>query len=82
MNAPYISQDSPEKQNQKNLYIYIYIYIYKFFYICILYILYIYICVCVYSIEIHFKGLAETIVGVGKPEILRAGQQAGNSGNS
>lgn len=48
----------------------------------IIYIIYIYICVCVYSIEIHFKGLAETIVGVGKPEILRAGQQAGNSGNS
>ena len=40
------------------------------------------VCVCVYSIEIHFKGLAETIVGVGKPEILRAGQQAGTLGNS
>ena len=44
--------------------------------------IYICVCVCVYSIEIHFKGLAETIVGVGKPKILRAGQQAGNSGNS
>ena len=54
-------------------------------YIILIYIymcVYIYLCVCVYSIEIHFKGLAETIVGVGKPKILRAGQQAGNSGNS
>lgn len=38
--------------------------------------------ICIYSTEVHFKGLAETIVGASKPEIPRAGQQAGNSGSS
>lgn len=31
---------------------------------------------------IHFQGLAHIIVGTGKSDICRAGQQAGNSGNS
>ena len=82
MNAPYISQDCPEKQNQKNLYINLFLYNIIYMFILYIILLYICVCVCVYSIEIHFKGLAETIVGIGKPKILRAGQQAGNSGNS
>lgn len=38
-------------------------------------------CVCAYIYiykEVYFKDLAHTIVGTGKSEIGRAGQQAGN----
>lgn len=72
----YVSQGSPEKQKHHHINICISVYTYTLpshVFVCIPYPphVFVYVCVCIH--------LFQVVVGAGKSEVCRAGQQAGNS---